>query len=765
MNKLYILLIFTILGTTLQAQEKVGLVLSGGGAKGLVHVGVIKALEENNIPIDYITGTSMGAIIGGLYAIGYSPDDMIELLSSKEFKTWYTGNKEEIFTNFSQKLDPEAEMITVRFDFKDGKPKMQMPTGLIRTYQMDLAFLQLFARANAVARENFDSLFVPFRCVSSDINHKQEYIPNGGDLGTAIRASMTFPLAFKPILVDSLLLFDGGIYNNFPQDVMINKFNPDFIIGSKCANNALKADEEDLVLQIENMVMQKTDYNLEPEQGIMVESKFTNVSLLAFDRVEEFVNFGYENTMLKIDSIKERISARHDYEELCKKRQAFKDKEPELIFNWVNVDGKVNAQQVNYLKQIFRGTKHHPFTFDQLKDSYFKIIGSETVSTIFPTASKDSANQYFNLNIKVNPASRFRLSIGGNISSSHAQEGYMGLEYRTWRHLQTSLRGNLYYGRLYGSGFIGIRQDIPIKHTVFYEVSGAYNRYDYYSGSPDIFVVGDKPSYIKTSDYHFRASLGFAINNNLPAKYTYTTGKMESKYYQNSDFSTNDITDKSNIKYSTNSLVLEINTLNSSQFPISGRRILLAGRLINSRENYKPGSTSKLPRLYDEGNTTWAAKIYNEKYYRIGKYISLGYMVDAVYSNKTTFSNYLSTVLMAPAFQPTVHSKTIFVPEYRSNAYLGGGIMPTFLFTEKFYVTTGMYTFLPYKNIFRNVDNTASYGDPLKTFVWSGHASLVWDTPFGPLSFSVNYYDKKDHQFYFLFNFGFLLFNRSGIEY
>ena len=750
---------------TLNAQEKVGLVLSGGGAKGLAHVGVLKALEENEIPIDYITGTSMGAIVGGLYAIGYSPDEMIKLFSSREFKSWYTGTKEEMFTNFSQKMDDEAQMITANFDFRDKKIKMQMPTNIIPTYQMDLAFLGMFAAPNAVAGENFDSLFVPFRAISSDINHKQSYVPKSGDLGTAIRASMSFPLAFKPIMVDSMLLFDGGIYNNFPQDVMMEEFNPDFVIGSKCANNSLKADEDDLVLQIENMVMQKTDYSIEPEQGIIIESNFTDVSLLAFDRVQEFVSFGYDNTIKKIDSIKERISARKDYEELCRQRKAFKEKQTELVFNWVNVEGKVNDRQVDYLKQIFRGTKRQPFSYSKLKDRYFRIIGSETVSTIFPTASIDTATSYFDLNLKVNPAPRFRLSIGGNISSSNAQEGYVGLEYRTWRRLQTSIKGNLYYGRLYGSGLVGIRQDIPIKHTIFYELFGIYNRYDYYSGSPEIFVVGDKPSYIKTNDYHFRAALGFAASNNTPIKLTYTTGELESRYYQETNFSSTDIADKSRIGYHTTSLVMERNTLNHSQFPTAGMHILLSGRYIHSKENYRPGTTSRLPRLYDDYNTVWAARFYHKKYFRIGNHFSLGYMVDAVYSSRTTFANYLSTILMAPAFQPTVHSKTIFVPEFRSNAYLAGGVMPNLMFTDKLYLSTGVYTFVPYKNIVRNPDHTASFGDPINSFVWSGHASLVWDTPFGPLSLSLNYYDKNDHQLYFLFNFGFLLFNRNGIEY
>lgn len=99
---------------------KVGLVLSGGGAKGLTHIGIIRALEENNIPIDYITGTSMGAIIGSLYAMGYSPDDMEELLKSEDFKRWYSGQIEEKYVYHFKKNVPTPEFFNIRFSFKDS---------------------------------------------------------------------------------------------------------------------------------------------------------------------------------------------------------------------------------------------------------------------------------------------------------------------------------------------------------------------------------------------------------------------------------------------------------------------------------------------------------------------------------------------------------------------------------------------------------------------------------------------------------------------
>src|SRR5574344_2725419 len=102
---------------SLAQAQKVGLVLSGGGAKGLTHIGIIRALEENNIPIDYITGTSMGAIIGSLYAMGYSPDEMEELLRSPDFKRWYSGQVETKYEYYFKKNRPTPEFFSIRFSF------------------------------------------------------------------------------------------------------------------------------------------------------------------------------------------------------------------------------------------------------------------------------------------------------------------------------------------------------------------------------------------------------------------------------------------------------------------------------------------------------------------------------------------------------------------------------------------------------------------------------------------------------------------------
>ena len=309
---LYMFFLLFVLTFQIQAQ-KVGLVLSGGGAKGLTHIGIIRALEENHIPIDYIAGTSMGAIVGSLYAIGYSPDDMERLLKSDSFKRWYTGNIEEKYIYYFKKNPPTPEFLNIRVSLKNPLHKVKtqfLPSSVVDPLQMNLAFLELFGQATAACNNDFNQLFVPFRCVASDVYNKRPMIFEKGDLGDAVRASMSFPAMFKPIEIDSTLVYDGGIYNNFPVNVMVNDFHPDVIIGSVVSSNPGKPQEGDIMGQLENMIMQKTDYSLPDSLGILMTFKYDNVNLMDFDRFDELHDIGYNRTIQLMDSIKARISRR-----------------------------------------------------------------------------------------------------------------------------------------------------------------------------------------------------------------------------------------------------------------------------------------------------------------------------------------------------------------------------------------------------------------------------------------------------------------------
>lgn len=279
--------------------QKVGLVLSGGGAPGIAHIGVIKALEENEIPIDYITGTSMGALIGGLYASGYSPNEMIQFFKSTDFKKWK------------------------RIELKFPK-KFIIPTHILQPQKIQKGLEQLTWQASKRSCGNFDSLFVPYRCVASDIYRKETYIFCSGNLATAIRASISFPFVFEATKVDNHLLFDGGIYNNFPADIMQNSFHPDFMIGSVVAYNPPPADPNDILMQLQNMIVNPTNYTIPDSLGMVLNFDLKKKPVFDFSHIDSLVNIGYLETKKQIEFIKTKVQRRASTNEINQKRSLFR---------------------------------------------------------------------------------------------------------------------------------------------------------------------------------------------------------------------------------------------------------------------------------------------------------------------------------------------------------------------------------------------------------------------------------------------------------
>ena len=449
-----ILVIFFCLFFSTVSAQKVGLVLSGGGAKGLTHIGIIRALEENNIPIDYVTGTSMGAIIGSLYAMGYSPDDMEKLIKSEDFKRWYSGGIQEKYIYYFKRNPPTPEFINIRVSLKNPLHKVKtqfLPSSVVDPLQMNLAFVELFGQATALCRGNFDNLFIPFRCVASDVYNKRPIIFKEGDLGDAVRASMSFPGMFKPIEIDSVLAYDGGIYNNFPVNVMTEDFHPDIIIGSVVSSNPGKPQEGDIIGQLESMIMQKTDYSVPDSTGILMTFKYDDVSLMDFNRFDELHDIGYKRTMELMDSIKNRISRRMDYRLLEKERMAFKKKMPEFRFRNIIIHG-ANDQQKKYIRKEFHSEEDGTFSLEELRKGYFRLMSSDNmISEIIPHAVYNPYENDFNLDLKVRMKDDLSLRVGGNVGSNGANQVYIGATYHNLNNLskEFSLDGQL--GQIYNN--------------------------------------------------------------------------------------------------------------------------------------------------------------------------------------------------------------------------------------------------------------------------------------------------------------------------
>ena len=194
-------LTFLVLSISLLAHgQNVGLVLSGGAAKGLAHVGVLKALEENEIPIDYIVGTSMGGIIAGSYAAGLSPEQIENIVLSEEFLRWVNGYPERGYNYFFHTYDENPNFLKLNLSL-DSIMNLQLNSSLASDVSLNFALAEIMAQASAISHNNFDSLFVPLRVVASDIFTQNQVILEKGSLSDALRATQTVPFFYNPIRV------------------------------------------------------------------------------------------------------------------------------------------------------------------------------------------------------------------------------------------------------------------------------------------------------------------------------------------------------------------------------------------------------------------------------------------------------------------------------------------------------------------------------------------------------------------------------------
>ena len=268
-------------------RPRIGLVLGGGGARGAAHIGVLKELERLRIPVDVIAGTSMGAIVGGLYATGVRADELEQLVSSLDWSAALADKPARRSLSFRRKQD-EREF-PVNFELGVRGTELLLPKGVIHGQELELLLRELTLRASHIT--DFDDLPIPFRAIASDIVAGEAVVLESGDLAIAIRASMSVPGVFAPVRVNGKMLVDGGLVGNLPIDVM-KKMGVDIIIAVDVEFPLYEAAELDSVLAISEqmltvLIRKETlrqvasltddDVLIRPELGTYASTDFANI--------------------------------------------------------------------------------------------------------------------------------------------------------------------------------------------------------------------------------------------------------------------------------------------------------------------------------------------------------------------------------------------------------------------------------------------------------------------------------------------------------
>lgn len=766
MRKSFLLLALLIIYFLPAAQaQRVGLVLSGGGAKGMTHIGIIRALEENGIPIDYIAGTSMGAIIGSLYAMGYSPDEMEELLRSPDFRRWYTGTIEPKDAYYFKQNRPTPEFFNLRFSFRDSvKVKPKIPTNMINPIQMNVAFLALYGQATAACRGNFNNLFIPFRCVASDVYNKRPLIMRSGDLGDAVRASMSFPFVFKPIEIDSVLVYDGGIYNNFPADVMHEDFHPDIIIGSVVAANPNKPQEGNLMSQLENMIMQKTDYTIPDSAGILMTFKYSDVNLLDFDRLDELHDIGYRRAIDLMDSIKSRIHRRITPESVQLRRDIYRKNLPQYLFKDIYIKG-ADPQQQAYIRKEFYGERGNVFTFEDLKRGYFRLLADNMISEIIPHAVYNPDEGLFELHLDVQIESNFSIRIGGNVSTTSSNQIYLGVGYQDLDYYSKEIILDGQLGKIYNNIQLMGRIDLPTRIPTSYRIIGSISSFDYYR-KDKLFSKNDRPSLNSKDERFVKLMVALPFLSNKRAELSLGYGYLVDNYFQTNviDFD-NDKADRSSYNLFGGSIGFYGSTLDTRQYALKGYYEKLIAQIYTGKEHFRPGTSLGTGGASAKQRQTWLQISYmKESYHTISHYFTLGWMVEALYSSKNFSTNYTATMMQAGDFSPTSHSKLMYNTAFRANQFVAAGIRPIWRFNDMFHLRTEFYGFMPIFPILCDGQNHAYYGKAFSKVEYMGEVSVVCRLPFGAIAAYLNHYSSPRKEWNVGLTIGWQLFNYCFIE-
>lgn len=284
-----------------QKDVKVGLVLSGGGAKGLAHIGALKAIEEAGVHIDYIAGTSMGAIVGALYASGYTASELETLFKSVDFEVLIRDEFKRKNKSFFEREDDDRHAVTLPFN----KFKLTFPSALSKGQNVYNFYVKLLNHVKDI--DDFSKLPTPFFCIATNVENGKQEILNSGYLPNAITASSAIPSLFEPVYLGDKLMVDGGISNNYPIDELLDK-DVDFVIGVDVQDSLQKKENlksmMDIMSQISNFTTQNQMTEKVKKTTVYIKPDITKYSIISFDKATEIFKEGYRAATKEIDDLK-----------------------------------------------------------------------------------------------------------------------------------------------------------------------------------------------------------------------------------------------------------------------------------------------------------------------------------------------------------------------------------------------------------------------------------------------------------------------------
>ncbi|MBN1501395.1 MAG: patatin-like phospholipase family protein [Spirochaetes bacterium] len=322
---------------TVKNRPKVGLVLSGGGAKGLAHIGVLKVLEREGIQIDYITGTSMGALVGGLYAIGYSAEDLEKIILNQDWNDLLTDKISRTDRTIDSRKNLERYIVSFPFNGKE----ISLPRGAVSGQKVSELLTELTVSVHQ--QNDFSKFPIPFKCIATDIETGMPVVLDKGYLPDALRASMSIPTVYTPVEINGKLLLDGGLTRNLPAEDL-KKMGADIIIGIDVNNMLLsKKDLKDFTLITEQtLTISMMDVNNKQRKicDLIIDPDMTGFNTGSFNKIKKIIESGEKAAIANIDAIKKLVG-----DIPVENKKKLQEYEREIVIDSIETIGQVKLSE------------------------------------------------------------------------------------------------------------------------------------------------------------------------------------------------------------------------------------------------------------------------------------------------------------------------------------------------------------------------------------------------------------------------------------
>ena len=523
---------------------KIALALSGGGAKGLAHVGVLRVLEENNIKIDCITGTSMGAVVGALYSIGYTPDEIEKLLLNTDWNSYINGELENKKVPLEQKVNNKKYAATVRYDKEFN---LSLPKGIGNTEIIYLRLKKIFAGAEDIS--DFDKLSIPLRVVATDLNSGKAVALGKGDLARAVTASIAIPTILEPVEIDGNLYVDGLVSRNLPVEDAL-KMGADIVIASDVGNE-VKDNKDYNILSVLNQLVTIQSASSTQEQRnmatILISPDIQNYSATDIKKGKELIELGKKATLDQLYSI----------EKLPKREKKYQERmlEGRIYVENIKYSEKIPENKKEIFENILGKYKDRYLTYDELEEIMLKIYNIDFVNKVY----YDVQGNDLVLDAEINPANLF--GIGASYSTGYGTTFNIGTEFTNINKLGNTSSINAQFG-----DYLGVTMD----NFFYYGLSnkiGVFANAGYYEAPLYLYDKTKKIADYTSENLRFETGILTQYNNEILAAYGIAFNYVELK--QDTGFNWTEQFEYSK-KYNEAFLKLSLDKTNKLINPTSG---------------------------------------------------------------------------------------------------------------------------------------------------------------------------------------------------